>query len=141
LKTRVGPSEVRDHLLRPIERELGRRRDQDKWGPRTIDLDLLLYDDLAVDDRELTLPHPDLSRPFVRTPVEELLGQMASDPDADLAARIRRLLPRRVPGERAGEALNAFSKRLRRILALEERRDFAASSAQVRPGRTRADCL
>lgn len=140
LRTNVGPTEVRDQLLRPIEMELGRRRDQDKWGPRTIDLDLLLYDDMTLDHPELILPHPDLSRPFVRRAVEELLRQMAPDPDADLAARIRRLLPERVAGETAGEALNAFSERLRRILALEERRDFAAGSAQVRPGRTEAGC-
>jgi 2-amino-4-hydroxy-6-hydroxymethyldihydropteridine diphosphokinase len=56
------------------ERALGRERaHQPRWGPRTIDLDLLAYDDLAIDDTTLTLPHPRLlERAFVLVPLAEI---------------------------------------------------------------------
>lgn len=55
-----------------IERRLGRVRTQ-RWGPRTIDLDLLLYGDLVLDEPDLQLPHPELSRrSFVLVPLTEL---------------------------------------------------------------------
>jgi 2-amino-4-hydroxy-6-hydroxymethyldihydropteridine diphosphokinase len=55
-----------------IERRLGRVRQQ-RWGPRTIDLDLLLYGNLVVDEPDLTVPHPELlRRSFVLVPLVEL---------------------------------------------------------------------
>ncbi|HYM80631.1 MAG TPA: 2-amino-4-hydroxy-6-hydroxymethyldihydropteridine diphosphokinase [Candidatus Limnocylindria bacterium] len=55
-----------------IERRLGRVRTQ-KWGPRTIDLDLLLYGTLVVDEPDLKVPHPELTRrSFVLVPLVEL---------------------------------------------------------------------
>jgi len=56
------------------ERALGRdRTHEQRWGPRPIDLDLLAYDDLAVDDAALTLPHPHLfERAFVLVPLAEI---------------------------------------------------------------------
>jgi 2-amino-4-hydroxy-6-hydroxymethyldihydropteridine diphosphokinase len=55
-----------------IERRLGRVRTQ-KWGPRTIDLDLLLYGNLVVDEPDLQVPHPELTRrSFVLVPLLEL---------------------------------------------------------------------
>ena len=43
------------------------------WGPRTLDLDILLYDNLVLDDPVLTLPHPDMqNRDFVLKPMAEL---------------------------------------------------------------------
>jgi 2-amino-4-hydroxy-6-hydroxymethyldihydropteridine diphosphokinase len=55
-----------------IERRLGRVRTQ-KWGPRTIDLDLLLYGNLVVDEPDLHVPHPELTRrSFVLVPLLEL---------------------------------------------------------------------
>ena len=60
-------------LLLDIERALGRERVGPRWGPRTIDLDLLLYGDLALDEPGLTLPHPYLhERLFVLQPLAEL---------------------------------------------------------------------
>src|SRR5262249_60537810 len=44
-----------------VERRLGRQRTQ-RWGPRTIDLDLLLYGNLVVDEVDLQVPHPELTR-------------------------------------------------------------------------------
>ena len=68
-----------DELLE-IERELGRDRSREtRWGPRTIDLDLLLYGEETVDEPGLTVPHPRLAeRQFVLEPLSEL------DPDLTL---------------------------------------------------------
>jgi 2-amino-4-hydroxy-6-hydroxymethyldihydropteridine diphosphokinase len=59
--------------LLDVERELGRTRAGPRWGPRTIDLDLLLYGDQRVDEAGLTVPHPRLhERAFVLEPLAEL---------------------------------------------------------------------
>jgi 2-amino-4-hydroxy-6-hydroxymethyldihydropteridine diphosphokinase len=57
-----------------IERALGRDRSRERhWGPRTLDIDLLAYDDLVVNDPDLTLPHPRLfERGFVLLPLAEI---------------------------------------------------------------------
>jgi 2-amino-4-hydroxy-6-hydroxymethyldihydropteridine diphosphokinase len=57
-----------------IERALGRDRSAERrWGPRPIDIDLLAYDDLALADPDLTLPHPRLfERAFVLVPLAEI---------------------------------------------------------------------
>jgi 2-amino-4-hydroxy-6-hydroxymethyldihydropteridine diphosphokinase len=56
------------------ERALGRDRAQEqRWGPRTIDIDLLAFDDVVLDDPGLTLPHPRLfERGFVLVPLAEI---------------------------------------------------------------------
>jgi len=56
------------------ERALGRDRAREQhWGPRTIDLDILAYDDLVLNDATLTLPHPRLfERAFVLVPLAEI---------------------------------------------------------------------
>ena len=72
LETELGPRELLDRLLE-IERGLGRRRDGPRYGPRTIDLDLLLYGDLVLAEPGLTVPHPRLAeRLFVLEPLFEL---------------------------------------------------------------------
>jgi 2-amino-4-hydroxy-6-hydroxymethyldihydropteridine diphosphokinase len=59
--------------LQVIEDAQGRRRDGPRWGPRTLDLDLLLYGGLCMDDDDLALPHPGLAeRAFVLVPLLEL---------------------------------------------------------------------
>ena len=76
IDTTLTPRELLDALLR-VERQLGRVRDGARWGPRTIDLDLLLYGDEAVDEPGLCVPHPRLAeRRFALEPLAEL------DPDA-----------------------------------------------------------
>ncbi len=63
-------------LLQKVENELGRTRAQ-RWGPRTIDLDLLLYDDLVVQDPSLSVPHPRMAfRRFVLEPAAEIAPTM-----------------------------------------------------------------
>jgi len=57
-----------------IESELGRVR-QVRWGPRTIDLDLLLYDNIALETEQLILPHPRMmERAFVLVPLRDVLS-------------------------------------------------------------------
>ena len=59
--------------LQAIEDAQGRRRDGPRWGPRTLDLDLLAYGHLRLDSEALVLPHPGLaSRPFVLVPLHEI---------------------------------------------------------------------
>ena len=59
-------------LMFTLENEAGRKRDV-RWGPRTLDLDLLLYDDLVTSDPELVIPHPLMhERAFVLEPLCEL---------------------------------------------------------------------
>lgn len=72
LATRLSPLELLA-ALQGIERDHGRVRDGYRWGPRTLDLDLLLYDELQVRLPELVLPHPEIAnRAFVLVPLAEI---------------------------------------------------------------------
>jgi 2-amino-4-hydroxy-6-hydroxymethyldihydropteridine diphosphokinase len=72
LDTTLAPRELLDALLE-VERSLGRTREGPRYGPRTIDLDLLLYGDESLDEPGLTIPHPRLQgRAFVLEPLAEL---------------------------------------------------------------------
>ena len=56
-----------------VEFEVGRRPGGPRWGPRPIDLDLLLYEDVVMESGDLVLPHPRLAeRPFVLVPLAEI---------------------------------------------------------------------
>ncbi|MPZ56956.1 MAG: 2-amino-4-hydroxy-6-hydroxymethyldihydropteridine diphosphokinase [Rhizobiales bacterium] len=59
-----------------VELMLGRDRSRERrWGPRTVDIDILAYDDLVLDEPRLTLPHPRLcERAFVLVPLAEIAG-------------------------------------------------------------------
>ena len=71
IETTLEPYELL-HWLNTVEMEFGRTREV-HWGPRTLDLDILLYDHLVMDDERLTLPHADMSnRDFVLEPLCEL---------------------------------------------------------------------
>jgi 2-amino-4-hydroxy-6-hydroxymethyldihydropteridine diphosphokinase len=72
LETALGARELLERLLE-IERQLGRVRGAQRWGPRTIDLDLLLYGSETIDEPGLAVPHPRLhERHFVLAPLLEL---------------------------------------------------------------------
>jgi 2-amino-4-hydroxy-6-hydroxymethyldihydropteridine diphosphokinase len=87
-KTRLLPRELLDRLL-AIERELGRDRSGPRYGPRTVDLDLLLYGGETLDEPGLTVPHPRLAeRRFALEPLAELDPELAL-PDG---RRVRDLL-------------------------------------------------
>ncbi|MFD1630847.1 2-amino-4-hydroxy-6-hydroxymethyldihydropteridine diphosphokinase [Pseudopedobacter beijingensis] len=75
--------EVRTHLLPQdlltqigvIERDLGRKR-KEHWGARTIDIDILFYDNLVIKTPDLTIPHPFLQeRAFVLVPLNEITSK------------------------------------------------------------------
>ena len=83
LHTELEPRELLERLL-AVEAELGRTRDGPRFGPRTIDLDLLLYGDAEVDEPGLHVPHPRLhERRFALEPLAEL------DPALEIPGRGR----------------------------------------------------
>jgi 2-amino-4-hydroxy-6-hydroxymethyldihydropteridine diphosphokinase len=71
--TSLSPRALLAHAL-DVERMLGRDRSRERrWGPRTIDIDLLAYDDLAMAEPDLFLPHPRMfERGFVLVPLVEI---------------------------------------------------------------------
>ena len=72
IETQLAPRALLDPLLE-VERQLGRERVGPRWGPRTVDLDLLLYGDEQVEEPGLVVPHPCLTeRLFVLEPLAEL---------------------------------------------------------------------
>ncbi len=71
LETRLGAAELL-RRLQGIERRHGRLRGE-RWGPRVIDLDLLVYGDEFIDEKALTVPHPGIAeRNFVLLPLQEI---------------------------------------------------------------------
>ncbi|WDF54101.1 2-amino-4-hydroxy-6-hydroxymethyldihydropteridine diphosphokinase [Mucilaginibacter sp. KACC 22063] len=63
-------------MLLNIEQRLGRLRNE-KWGSRTIDIDILFYGNLVIDDADLTVPHPRLhERRFTLEPLEEIAAEL-----------------------------------------------------------------
>jgi 2-amino-4-hydroxy-6-hydroxymethyldihydropteridine diphosphokinase len=83
LETERSPRALLDWLL-DVERELGRTREGARYGPRTIDLDLLLYEGLVLAEPGLEVPHPRLhERAFALEPLLDL------DPELELPGRGR----------------------------------------------------
>lgn len=72
LETTLEPHALLDHLQR-IEQEQGRTRKAERWGPRTLDLDILLFGDRILNDERLTVPHYHMhARAFALYPLAEL---------------------------------------------------------------------
>ena len=92
IETDLEPAALLDRLL-DVERDLGRVRCE-KWGPRTIDLDLLLYEDRRVDSETLSVPHPRLHE---RRFVLEGLAELCPDRNVPGLDRTVRELLKRVP--------------------------------------------
>jgi len=104
-RTGLPPLELLAVML-AVEREQGRVRTE-RWGPRTLDLDLLLITGRMVDEPGLTVPHPELAgRAFALLPLLDVMPE-ATDPRsgqryAVVANRIDRTGVRELPGTRAG---------------------------------------
>jgi 2-amino-4-hydroxy-6-hydroxymethyldihydropteridine diphosphokinase len=91
LDTTLEARELLDVLL-AVERDLGRTREGARWGPRTIDLDLLLYGDEVIDEPGLTVPHPRLAeRLFVLEPLHDLDPGLVVPGAGDLESLLTRL--------------------------------------------------
>jgi len=90
LDTRLPPERLLDRLLE-IEDRHGRIRGAERWGPRTLDLDLLLYGDVQMQTTRITLPHPRLhERNFVLYPLYELAPALIIPGHGALAELIKR---------------------------------------------------
>jgi 2-amino-4-hydroxy-6-hydroxymethyldihydropteridine diphosphokinase len=73
VRTRLGPEELL-RLLQQVETALGRVRGE-RWGPRRLDLDLLLYNGEVIFAPDLVVPHPEMHRGFVLVPLAEIAPQ------------------------------------------------------------------
>src|SRR5215813_2410581 len=91
-------------VLHRVEQKFGRDRAKERrWGPRTLDLDLIAYDNVTIDKPELTLPHPRLfERAFVLVPLAEIApdrvirGRRVDEALADLSTEGIERLPDKV---------------------------------------------
>lgn len=76
IETRLSPHDLLDALL-AIEADQGRVRGSVRWQPRTLDLDLLVYGRLSIDDERLTVPHPHIQeRAFVLQPLTDVAPEL-----------------------------------------------------------------
>lgn len=91
VETRLSPRGLLDRA-QEVERAFGRDRHREtRWGPRTLDVDLLAYDDVTLDEPMLTLPHPRLfERAFVLVPLVEI-APAAAIGGRSLAEALQRL--------------------------------------------------
>ncbi len=72
LETELSPETLLDHTQR-IELEQGRVRKAERWGPRTLDLDIMLFGDVTLSTPRLTVPHYDMkNRAFMLVPLAEI---------------------------------------------------------------------
>ena len=116
IETDLAPHDVMG-MLTAVENTLDRERDE-RWGPRTVDLDLLLYDDLVLNNATLTVPHPRMAtRRFVLEPCVEiapdLMHPLAACSLSDLLQSISTTHPHvaviGVPGSGAPDVASAIA--------------------------------
>lgn len=88
IATRLDPHMLLAHL-NAIETEHGRKRNGQRWGPRTLDLDILVYGNISIKDQSLTIPHPGIRwREFVLYPLHEVNKNLMI-PNLGLISRIK----------------------------------------------------
>lgn len=87
IKTTLEPEELLD-ATQKIENDLHRKRTI-RWGPRTLDIDIILYGDIMMDTKRLTIPHPRYEeRAFVLIPMMDLTDYEGSVPEDKSVRRI-----------------------------------------------------
>jgi 2-amino-4-hydroxy-6-hydroxymethyldihydropteridine diphosphokinase len=110
IETSLAPRALKEDVLRRIENRLGRVRGDDRYAARTIDLDLLLYGDLVMNEAGLEIPDPDiLLRPFLAQGVAELAPDLVLP---GTGTSVTELVRRRMDG-RALKPLEAYTVQLR----------------------------
>ncbi len=104
LATRLRPHSLLE-ALQSIEGFHGRRRTGMRWGPRTLDLDILVYGDIEIETELLTIPHPRIrDRAFVLHPLNEIAPELMIPGQGSVASLLAGLSTddlERVVGERA----------------------------------------
>ena len=94
IRTSLAPHELLEEL-QLTEAAMGRDRvREERWGPRTLDIDILLYGDREIDDADLTVPHPRLTeRAFVLVPLLEIMPGGELPDGTRLTSHLQRLAP------------------------------------------------
>ncbi len=115
IETDLPPLDTKQITLRQVESELGRVRTSDKYAPRPIDLDLVFYRDMQCCTPDLHLPHPDLARPFVHQPLDEILN---ARPDLPHREHWRKTLARFETQQPCGTPRTKLTQRLQHWLSL-----------------------
>jgi 2-amino-4-hydroxy-6-hydroxymethyldihydropteridine diphosphokinase len=91
ISTDLAPRELLEALL-AIERAHGRTRDGERWGPRVIDLDILVYGDAKLDEPGLHVPHPRLAeRAFALLPLADLAPDLEIPGQGRVGALVERI--------------------------------------------------
>lgn len=112
LRTLLTPQELLDYL-HEVEQRAERKREI-HWGPRTLDLDILLYDDLVMDSEHLTIPHVDMqNRDFVLGPMVEIASWVRHPV---LGMTMGQLYERLISGATAAEAAADSARQSGRII-------------------------
>lgn len=92
VKTSLSPESLFD-MLQKIELRQGRQRQKERFSPRTLDLDILLYDDLILNSSQLTIPHYDLkNREFVLYPLFDIEPDLLFPDGESLVDRLKKTL-------------------------------------------------
>lgn len=91
LETMLSAEELLSHTQR-IELEQGRVRKDERWGPRTLDLDIMLFGDQTINSAHLTVPHYDMkNRAFMLVPLLEIAPQCVFPDGQSVAAVLKTL--------------------------------------------------
>ncbi len=110
VQTELQPLDFKKKVLRAIETDLGRTRSSDKYAPRTIDLDLLLYDEVVTATAELVLPDPGIvQRRFLAAALAELDPELVLPGSATRIRTVSQQMPSAVM-----QPLEDYTKRLRK---------------------------
>jgi len=112
IKTEKTPEALKYQVLRRIEAALGRQRTSDKFAPRKIDLDLILYDNLVLDTDRLVLPDPEIaSRSFLAVCLNELASDLILPGTTSRVAELSECLP-----QTNMQALEDYTARIKAVI-------------------------
>lgn len=106
--TQIGARELKYEVLKKIEQRMGRRRSDDRYAARIIDLDLVLFANEVIDEPGLKIPDPDLQRPFVAGAILELAPELILP---DTGRPLREMVDRNALDEL--KPLTEFTQRLK----------------------------